>query len=429
MIRPVSFLSTISLSIPLLLTAAASAQTENVLYAFQSGSPTDGANPGTIVMNSKGSFYGTTNIGGANNYGTVFKLSPPAGGKDTWNETILYSFTGGADSGNPSGPLLLEEKSGKFYGATSCTCGSAVFELTPPSEAGSPWAESVIYNSPVGVTDLISDPKGRLYGLTLTGGTHNAGSAFVLYQAGGVWTEQLLYSFPPYFGKSSTPNGMVLTQGGVIYGNTVFGGGTGYDGTIWSLTPPTGRGTGWKESTVYGFPSDFSLGAWPEGKLIFDSSGNIYGTVIVGVGGVSGSGGVFQLVPPSVAGGSWTENVLYAFQDQGDGSGPSAGVIFDSAGALYGTTANAGDFSCGYFGTDNGCGTVFKLIPPSTAGVPWTEETLHAFTGGTDGINYGSATPLLIDGTLYDTTLIGGDPNVCLTGRSVGCGTVFDVVQ
>jgi hypothetical protein len=197
------------------------------------------------------------------------------------------------------------------------------------------------------------------------------------------------------------------------------GGGNSSGGTVFSLTPPlSGRGA-WTESDLYLFQGDTD-GSLPFGTLALDIAGALYGTT------VDGSGNVFQLTPPSGEGGGWTESVLYAFQGAGDGSQPASGVIFDTSGALYGTTQFGGDFSCSYNGTDDGCGTAFKLVPPSTAGGAWTEQTLHAFSGSSDGVNPGLSAPLLIGNSLYGTAAQGGigNPQFCSTS---GCGVVFTI--
>jgi uncharacterized repeat protein (TIGR03803 family) len=430
MTRRVFFFCGLALNLALFtfFTAGAAAQTETVIHAFQNSSSTDGAYPPTgVVADQKGALYGATSGGGLHNYGSIYKLSPPSGLGGAWTESILYSFTGGADSGSPMA-IVLNEKQGKIYGATSCSCGSGVFELTPPAHSGSPWTESVIYSSPVGIYDLIADPKGGFYGSTLTGGTQGGGSVFLLSQSGGIWSAQTLFSFATIDGKSLEPGGLTIGPKGVLYGVTGYGGGKYYEGTVWTLTPPSGGRTTWTKSTLFAFPQDESVGAFPMGNLTFDSAGNIYGTTDFG-------GGVYQLVPPAAPAGSWTLNLLYTFQFGSDGGQPDAGVIFDSTGALYGTTTRGGDLSCGYYSAQAGCGTVYKLIPPLDQGPPWTEETLHEFSGGTDGVNEtvnaGGPSLLLLNNNFYGTTEIGGNPNVCVdTGHgNYGCGTVYELTQ
>jgi uncharacterized repeat protein (TIGR03803 family) len=159
-------------------------------------------------------------------------------------------------------------------------------------------------------------------------------------------------------------------------------------------------------------------GAAPAAGLISDSKGNLYGTAAYG-GDTSGSscpgqnpptgcGVIFELSPPSVGGGPWTETVLYTFTGGSDGGVPYAGLTFDSKGNLYGTTSHGGDTSGSNCSGIGGCGVVFELRPPSVGGTPWTETVLCTFTGGSDGgVPYAG---LIFDagGNLYGTTSGGG---------------------
>jgi uncharacterized repeat protein (TIGR03803 family) len=151
----------------------------------------------------------------------------------------------------------------------------------------------------------------------------------------------------------------------------------------------------------------------PMSSLVFDAAGNLYGTTHDG--GASNFGNVFELTPGS--NGHWTEKVLYAFSGGADGRYPDAGLIFDSAGSLYGTTEYGGNLECSTGGT--GCG-VFKLTP-STYG-SWTETVLHTFDSGTDGAQPGAALTFDAVGNLYGTTVYGGYPGG-------GSGTVFELSQ
>jgi hypothetical protein len=162
--------------------------------------------------------------------------------------------------------------------------------------------------------------------------------------------------------------------------------------TIWSFTGNNGDGE---------YP-------FPEGQLPFDSNGAIYGTTAGGGTGYNGT--VFQLVPPTVQGGAWTENVLYRFAGGADGRQPSMGVVFDQARNLFGTTQFGGNAqACG-----GGCGTIFELSPPSEPGGPWTHTVLYTFQGGFDG-QYPGEVLFGSNGSLYGTTISGGTPGVlCL---------------
>jgi hypothetical protein len=181
-------------------------------------------------------------------------------------------------------------------------------------------------------------------------------------------------------------------------------------GTVFRLLPPTAGHAQWTEKVLHSFTSG-SDGYNPYGGVTIDSKGNLYGATATGGGsngtnctGTSGCGIVFELSPPAVAGGEWTETILYVFTGGNDGASPFAGVIFDRNGNLYGTVVNGGLGTCsGSY--DGGCGAVFKLTRPSTQGGAWTETTLHTFTGagGDEGLPYTGLT-FGKNGRLYGAT-------------------------
>jgi len=177
--------------------------------------------------------------------------------------------------------------------------------------------------------------------------------------------------------------------------------------TIWSFTGSSGDGQ---------YP-------FPEGHLPFDNNGALYGTT-AGGGGTGNNGTVYQLVPPTVQGGAWTENILYRFAGGADGRQPGMGVVFDQIGNLYGTTQFGGNAqACG-----GGCGTIFELSPPAQPGGQWTHTVLHTFQGSFDG-QYPGEVVFGPNGALYGTTTSGGTPGVlCHSNQRIkfGCGTVFE---
>ncbi len=361
-------------------------------------------------------------------------LASPVNAKG--KEKVLYSFQGGTNDGEyPAGGVVFD-KAGNLYGATTdgggecppAQCG-VVFQLSPPAKSGDPWTETVLHifkgnasgdgNTPVG--SVIIDSSGNLYGTTGYGGTGNCvllgtkvgcGTVYELSpptQKGGAWTETVLYSFPtPKQGY--LPNGnLVFDKAGNLYGATMFGGGEGttcdafyqYCGGVFELSPPKKHGGKWTEKVLYGFKglkagASSGDGANPNGWLIFDSHGSIYGTTYTG--GFKNLGAVFSLKPPAQKGASWTEAVLHRFyRETGDGAGPTAGMIFDTQGSLYGTTKFGGS------GNDAD-GTAFSLTLGSDGS--WTERVLHTF--GTDG--YQPQSGLLLDakGNIYGTASGGG---------------------
>jgi uncharacterized repeat protein (TIGR03803 family) len=187
------------------------------------------------------------------------------------------------------------------------------------------------------------------------------------------WTETVLYNFKG--GKKedgNSPNSsLIFDSDGVLYGTTEYGGTSDY-GTVFKLTPPAGRQSQWTETLLYNFKGEKREdGNSPNSSLIFDSDGALYGTTEYG--GTSDYGTVFKLTPPAGGQTQWTETVLYSFKGgkKEDGNNPAAGLIFDSSDALYGTTHGGGTG-----GSEEHHGTVFKLTPPAGGQTQWTETVL-----------------------------------------------------
>src|SRR5579872_3363417 len=347
-------------------------------------------------------------------------------------EQVLYSFvprTGMA----PTASLILDAE-GNLYGTASAgnqnSPNGSVFELSP--SVGGGWTETEILTfkhiqdgwNPS--TPLVADAAGNFYTTTLQGGTSNTncingcGVVFELPRtSGGGWAETVLYSFQDTTDGSQPHGGLVLDANGDIYGTTYWGGNLsdcgGYGcGVVFKLSRSAG---GWKETVLHTFTGGVD-GAHPSASLIFDASGNLYGTTYAG-GNVTdcpstvGCGVAFEL---SVSGISWKENVLHTFSGQ-DGANPLAGLIFDTDGNLFGTTYSGGDLkAC----SSQGCGAVFELSRGNKA---WKENLLYSFGGGQHGGN--PAANLIFDpsGNLYGTTLLGGNSKECENG----CGTVFEL--
>ncbi len=424
-------------AVSLLATSTWAASEEKVLHNFGSG--TDGRSPySNLIFDAAGNLYGTTFWGGTydcpggNRCGTVFELTPAAGGD--WTEQVLHNFNG-TDGATPAAGLV-SDVAGNLYGTTSSggTYGyGTVFELTPA--AGEGWTEQVLhrFNSTDGdgpVAGLLFDAAGNLYGTTSSGGTYGYGTVFELTPAAdGSWAEKVLHSFAGYPTDGNFPNsGLIFDTVGNLYGTTPYGGANdcvdyGYPsgcGMVFELTPTLGGV--WTEQVLYNFNNNGTDGHYPDAGLIFDAAGNLYGTTDRGGGAdtcIGGCGTVFELTrsphSPNAVGRRWTEQVLHTFNaDTADGANPVASLIFDAAGNLYGTTLAGGPYDCveGF-----GCGTVFELTP--AAGGGWTEQVLYNFAGyPTDGSwPYAG---LIFDavGNLYSTTNAGGDYNA---------GTVFEI--
>ena len=197
---------------------------------------------------------------------------------------------------------------------------------------------------------------------------------------------------------------------GNLYGTTFFGGSSSL-GTVFELSPPAVSGGSWTETVLHTFVGGSNDGANPGGKLVVDSAGNLYGATYSG--GQRGVGTVYELTPPSTSRGSWTENVLYQFTGPG-GLNPGSGLLLDALGNLYGSTEGGG--SC------NNAGIIFELSPPSVSGAAWTETILHNFRGGCHG-NVDGSVPVG-DLTFSKSGAILG---ATFWGGTLGIGTVFEI--
>ncbi len=378
----------------LLAPGARAASKYKTLSDIQSGNP-----EANLIFDASGNLYGTTVFGGQYNNGKVYKLSPNADG--SWTESDLYTFTGGSDGGLPNAAVIFDA-SGNLY--SSARQGGeygygVVYQLTPNSDGT--WFESVLYSFTAGSDGgypwmgLIFDTAGNLYSTTREGGAYGDGVVYELTpNSDGTWTESVLYSFSggtdganPCFGN------LIFDAAGNLYGVT-GGWDGGSKGTVFELTPNS-DGT-WTENVLHSFQGGKD-GARTVGALTFDQAGSLYGATYKG--GKYGEGTVFKLTPGS--GGIWSKRVIHQFKGKkgGDGSNPYAGVVFNTAGNLYGTTYDGGGGRCSYQGP--GCGTVFKLVPNSKGG--WTEQILHRFDSGAA---ISPETAVLFDaaGNLYATT-------------------------
>ncbi len=269
---------------------------------------------------------------------------------------------------------------------------------------------------------LIHDQSGALYGTTYVGGTGKYGTAFKLVPAtGGSWTKTVLHNFSGIPDGALPGAGLAFGGNGTLYGTTLVGGvGLGWgSGTVFELTPPSTAGGAWTESVLYSLPSDRNKQRNPYGAVFVAPGGALFATAYasaVGAGGIGEGGTVFMLAPPTAAGGSWTEHTLIDFYNASQGFFPAAGVV-PLGGSLYGTTSLSGLF---------GCGHVYELSPPATAGGAWTANTAYSFQGG-DGCNSYAALTVGIGGVLYGTTYDGGSGTTCVYPTTGGCGTVFQL--
>ena len=333
--------------------------TDTVLHSFNLDG-TDGVQPeSNLVPDAAGNLYGTTYGGGVHGFGTVFEVSPLAGGG--WTETILHSFNNPGDGYTPVAGVLLDSV-GNLYGTTvegGRYSGGTVFELSP--SAGGVWTEKILHHFGGSTTDgggprtgVTIDASGNLYGTTSYGGAYGVGTVYEISRKTG--TEKVLHSFSTTGKEGYGPAGLILDAAGNLYGTTSFGGTTQHCGvqrcpppygTVFELTPNTGGS--WSVKVLHTFVNNGKDGYSSEAGLVFDNAGNLYGTT--SAGGPNGYGTVFELAP--TAGGSWTETVLYSWGNTPSDDAPRAGLILDSAGNLYGTTP----------GDNSGNGAVFEVTP------------------------------------------------------------------
>jgi len=276
---------------------------ERVLYSFGS-SAGDGAVPNSDLLRANPGFYGVTREGGAHGFGTVFLVMPPAGGGTNWSETVLYSFAALGDGAFPSGGLVADQ-AGNLYGVTLLGGANnlgAVYQLSPPVAEGGAWTETVIFSfsGPDGTLpsgQLEFDESGVLYGTTVGGGSLQGGTVFQLALAsrpGGSWSQSVLYNFSGGRDGGHPAAGVVIDNRGRVFG-TASTGGSGVPlsgGVIFRLDRPINEGDPWRETVLHSFggPDGFrSLS-----HLVW-RNGGFYGTT--SAGGLNGTGTVFALTP------------------------------------------------------------------------------------------------------------------------------------
>lgn len=395
-------------ALTMIATQSAQGQTFTVLHSFTGD---DGANPSAgLTIDRAGNFYGTTFAGGNNGNdcnsgcGTVFKFSRSGSG---WVLNPLYRFRGyGEGDGERPAAGVIFGPDGSLYGTTNgggiIPAGDygTVFNLRPPATACisvlCSWSETLLYsftsfgdgNYP-GTGNLAFDTAGNIYGTTPGGGgglcnDFPCGTLYALSPQNGVWVETIIHNFGDDLDARNPNAGVILDRVGNLYS-----GAPGIPGgVVYEVTP---QGQNSPDNILY----SFSYGD-VEGGLIFDHSGNLYGTTASG--GTGDGGIVFELVR---SGSNWNLTVLHNFTYSGSDTepGPWASLTMDAAGNLYGTTAEDGA---------NNCGSVFKLAP-SDGG--WTYTSLHDFTCGSDGAYLYSSLVLDSAGNVYGTASAGGSQN------------------
>jgi len=303
----------------------------SILHRFKKGM-LDGSNPwGSLIFDAQGNLYGTTADGGNFNFGTVFELSPSGRG---WSEKNLYSFGPPSDISVPFGALIFDAD-GCLYGTASTggvNYAGGVFKLKP--SADNVWKETVIYSFTGGADGrgpgdtLVRDAAGNIYG-TAGGGEYNNGLVFKLaLSSGGTWSETILHTFTGRSDGGFPGTGVIIDETGNLYGATQTGGLHCGCGTVFELTPSNGN---WTFATLHYFHEYVLANA----GLLFSPPATLYGTTLAG--GSNGVGLVFKL---SQSGGAWRETVLQSF-GMVHGAWPYAGLI-SVQGVLYGVTSRGG---------------------------------------------------------------------------------------
>jgi uncharacterized repeat protein (TIGR03803 family) len=373
-----------------LTTQSMQAQTYRVIHNFTGG--IDGGYPyGGLTLDAAGNLYGTTcgvcPSGTGNIPGTVFKLLKRG---SSYVFSTLYVFPG---EPGPTGRVIFGPD-GTLYGTTfqGGTGSGSVFNLKPPPTA-SPnilggWIETDISNggNPE-VADLVFDNQGNIYGVACTGGDFGAGSVFELTTSSGGWSETVLYSFTGGADGVCPLGTLVFDASGNLYGTAWEGGGSGY-GTVFELMR---SGSSWTEQTLHSFQGGTD-GATPIGGVLMDNSALIVSTTQQG----SAGGGTV----------AWLNNSLFHYDLPGTSdyyNGPW-GTLVGTSTDLYGTTFGDGAY---------GKGSVFNLY--GCAG--WGYTSLHDFSGP-DGANPGANVIFDRDGNMFGTTSQGG---------AYGYGVVFEI--
>ena len=381
------------------------AQTFTTLCSFGAA---DGGPDGALVQSTDGNLYGTTPFGGANDHGTIFKITPSGA------LTTLYSFCrqSGCPDGDEPTAALVQAANGEFYGTTYGNVGT-IFKIAPSGTVTTLYSfchRRDCRDGELPAAALVQAADGELYGTTEFGGANNGGTVFKI--SSGMLTT--LYSFCSQRGCTDGESplaGLVQADNGDFYGTTSSGGANAClingnmsgCGTVFKITP---SGT---LTTLYSFcPQSGCLdGDNPVAGLVKATNGDLYGTTFTG--GANGGGTIFKITP------SGTLKTLYAFCSQSncaDGAYPVAGVIQATDGDFYGTTFGGGANP----GVPGGPGTVFRVTLAGTL------TTLYSFcskSGCADGDLPAAALVQATDGNFYGATQYGG--------ASAYAGTVFSL--
>ncbi len=387
----------------------ASAQTYKVIYRFTGQGSSENPIAG-VTIDAHGNLFGTTAWGGSDNdpgdvyelqrngsgftYSQLFNAGDGSKGAFPWDPPVmgpgglfvtLYIY-GGHDEGS----IVRVQPSPTICRVIACLWkASDIYDFTRGSDGGNPQAA------------VVFDGQGNMYGAAVNGGL-GYGVVYEMTRVNGQWVYHVIYSFTGGDDGAFPLAPLLIDAAGNLYGTAESGGLPGCTGdygcgTIYKLSR---SGDSWSETTLYKF-TDGADGSEPSGGLIADSAGNLYGATFGSNGSPGGT--VYELVR---SGDAWTFKLIYDLP--GTGGGPSANLVLDSAGNLYGATWGDGAA---------GLGNVFKLTP---MGNGWSYTSVHDFTGSPDGANANGGLAIDSNGVIYGTTYEGGASN-CL------CGVVFEI--
>lgn len=406
----------------LLLATAAQAQTFNVVYTFELSDNYFLAPYSGVSIDEAGNLYGTATETGIVPPSIAYKLTHKNG---AWifsyllpanNETLLEPLS--RPVFGPNGTLYGTTAQGS--GGCDSGCGN-IYNLTPPPTICRAitcyWTANILYAFSEGqrnggadpqLGDLTFDSAGNIYGTTagnIIGSDSYSGTVYELSHQDDSWNQTTLLNFYQTSVGQNPASGVTFDSAGNLYGTTTTGG-SGNCGAVYELTS---SGSGWTPVLLHAFAG--ADGCEPVGGVIFDHAGNLYGTTLTQ--GANSGGTVFEMTP---SGGGWTFTTLYNFQGSGSAcplfggslpSGPTADLVIDSAGNLYGTTCTDGAF---------GYGAVFKLSP---SGGGWTYTSLHDFANESDGASPIGIVSLDSNENLYGTATRGGG--------TADLGTVWEI--
>jgi uncharacterized repeat protein (TIGR03803 family) len=396
------------LSLAALILASAGAASAQTLTTLVNLNGTDGANPyAGLVADSSGDLFGATFLGGTTNDGTVFEIVKTSSGY-AMTPTTLVNFNG-TNGSEPAGtPInLVADANGNLFGTTTndgAFLGGTVFEIVKSSSGYASTPTTLVnFNGTNGASPfagLITDANGDLFGTTFAGGSANDGTVFEIAKSssGYASTPTVLASFNGTNGANPYA-GLVADANGDLFGATYYGGTSG-NGAVFEIVK-TASGYASTPTVLVNFTG--TNGANPQGALIVDANGNLFGTTYLG--GTFGDGTVFEIAKTS-GGYASTPTTLVNFNGT-NGSEPTGTLIEDGNGNLFDTTFIGGAF---------GGGTVFE-IPKTSSGYASTPTVLVSFNG-VDGANPVAGLIADASGNLYGTTYQGGPASV---------GTIFEL--